>query len=178
YALAGDPIEVDPDTGEPIYDREKEARADFYYKVAVGQETPLTAFIEQWHRQEVNRKERTKGDDRRALRYLEDWAKDKGVNPTIEAIRRKVAGGFVSDLPQIAASAKDGQRLSNRTANKYLSSLSSYWKWLKGRDAVEENIWRGLFLQKQRHHPDDRERPFTDDEVKILLSGSPPLASL
>src|SRR5258706_5055788 len=32
YALAGDPVNEDPDTGEPIYDQEREARADFYYK--------------------------------------------------------------------------------------------------------------------------------------------------
>jgi integrase len=118
------------------------------------------------------------GDDKLALRYLEDWAKDKGVNPTIEAVKRKVAGRFVGDLPQIAASAKDGQGLSNRTTNKYLSSLSSYWKWLESRDVVEENVWRGLFLQKQRRHPDDQERPFSDDEVKTLLAGCPPLATL
>jgi hypothetical protein len=72
--LAGDPVDEDQDTGKPIFDQEREAQADFYYKVATGQETPLVAFLDQWHRQEVNRKERTKGDDRRALRYLEDWA--------------------------------------------------------------------------------------------------------
>jgi integrase len=178
HEIAGDPLDEDPATGEPVFDREREARADFYYKVATGQETPLAAFVEQWHLQEVNRKERTKGDDRRALRYLEDWAKSKGVNPAIEAIKRKVAERFASDLPRIASTATDGQPLANRTTNKYLSSLSSYWNWLKSRDMVEENVWRGLFLRKERRDPDEREREFKDHEVKALLSGSPGMVSL
>jgi hypothetical protein len=55
YALAGDPVDEDPNTGQPIFDQEREAQAGFYCKIATGQETPLTAFLDQWHRQEVAR---------------------------------------------------------------------------------------------------------------------------
>ncbi len=176
--LAGDPIDEDPYTREPIYDSEREALAGFYFKVATGKGTPLTALLDQWHRQQINRKERTKGDDVRALKYLLDWCKANGIYPTIEAIKRKVAGRFIGDLPDIAASARNGQRLTNRTANKYISSLSAYWKWLKTRDMVAENVWRDQFLPKERVAPEDRERPFNDEEVQALLAGSPSMTAL
>lgn len=172
--LAGQPIAEDPDTGDPVYDEERLRQAGYYYKVASGQETPLMALVNQWHTASVNRKERTKGDDLRALGYLEEWCKSNTVHPTIEAITRRVAGRFVGDLPALAKSAKGGsQTLSNRTVNKYLSSLSGYWQWLKKKGMADENVWREQFLPKERRDTEDRERPFHDDEVRKLLTGFP-----
>jgi integrase len=57
--------------------------------------------------------------------------------------------------------------------SKYVSSLSGYWKFLLKRGEVGENPWTGQSLPKERRHPDDRERPFTDEEVRKLLSGTP-----
>jgi integrase len=59
-----------------------------------------------------------------------------------------------------------------------MSSLSAYWKWLKSRDYVEENVWRGLSLPKEKPKRDEQERPFTDDEVKRLLAGEPHMPEL
>jgi hypothetical protein len=176
--LLGDPIGEDHYTGDAIYDGERVDAAGFYVKVATGRGTPLTALLDRWHRHHVNRKERTKGDDARAFKYLTDWCKANRVDPTIEAITRKVAGRFIDDLPDIAASAKSGQRLTNRTANKYISSLSGYWKWLKTRGLVEENVWRDQSLAKEKVPDEDRERSFTDAEVNTLLAGTPPMAAL
>jgi hypothetical protein len=179
--LRGEPIdeEVDEDFGpQPVYDPERESRAGYFYMVATGRATPLTAVLDQWHTQQVNRKERTKGDDKRALEYLEHWCKANGVHPTIEAITRKVAGRFIGDLPSLTASTRGGQRLTNKTANKYLSSLSAYWKWLEGRGMSEANVWRGQFLPKERTTPDDREREFEDEEVRKLLAGKPSMKAL
>ena len=176
--LAGEPIDQDRETGDPIYNEERSAQAGYYYKIASGQETPLTALLGQWHVQTVNRKERTKGDDRRVLGYLDDWCKVNATRPTIEAVTRKVAGRFIGDLPTRTASARNSQRLANRTTNKYLSSLSAYWAWLCGRDMAKENVWRGQFLEKLRTNKEDDERPFTDDEVRTLLEGSPRMQTL
>jgi integrase len=176
--IQGDPVYQDPETGELEYDEERDRRAGYFFKVATGEATPLNALVHQWHTQEVNRKERTKGDDVRAINYLEEWCKDNRVSPTLEAITRKVAGRFIGDLPTIAASAQQGQKLTNKTANKYISSLSGYWKWLQARGFIEENVWRGQSLPKERTGTDDQERPFTDEEVKTLLSGSPPMKAL
>jgi hypothetical protein len=171
--LLGEPIGEDED-GNPIYDAERERRAGFFRAVSTGRGTPLMAYLSQWHDQQVNRKERTKGDDRRALEHLEQWCKATGVQPILERITRKVAGQFIADLPTFAVTARGGQRLTNKTANKHFSSLSGYWKWLAARGLLEENVWRGQFLPKERTSPDDRERPFEDEEVKKLLAGGPP----
>lgn len=181
--IRGDPISEhpDPETHAPAYeyDSDRERRAGYFHNIATGQETPLTALLQQWHIQAINRKPRTKGDDARALGYLEEWCKSNRIHPTLEAISRKVAGRFIGDLPTIAASAWTGQqRLTNTTANKYLSSLSGYWKWLMARGMIEDNIWRGQRLETERFAPDDRERPFTDEEVARLLSGSPRMGTL
>ncbi|MFT4077853.1 tyrosine-type recombinase/integrase [Rhodomicrobium sp.] len=176
--LLGAPVDECGDTGEPIFSEDGEARAALYSKIALGIATPLLTLVDTWHEQEVNRKERTKGDDKRSLRYLDEWARGHNVSPTIEAITRKAAGRFVADLPKIAASAQGGQRLTNRTTNKYISSLSAYWKWLKARDHVEENVWTGLSLPKERPQRDELERSFTDDEVRNLLAGKPNMEAL
>lgn len=164
--IRGEPIDTCPQTGEAIYHPDREAQADYYYGVASGTMTPIQALLERWHAAEVNRKERTKGDDRRALGYLEAWCKDNNVMPTVETITRKQAGRFISDLP-------GRQRITNRTVNKYLSSLSAYWAWMKKRDSVQENVWREQFLPKEKRAPEDKERAFTDDEVRRLLEGTP-----
>ena len=172
--ILGDPVSRDPHTLAPIFDPERRRRADLYVNIATGRSTPLTSLVQQWHEQEVNCKARTKADDMRALRYLEAWVTANKVSPTLEAITRKVAGRFVGDLSKLG----EGPRLANRTANKYMSSLSAYWKWLKSRDYVEENVWRGLSLPKEKPKRDEQERPFTDDEVKRLLAGEPHMPEL
>ena len=98
-------IEITRDTllGNPIgddgfretYDDKRSEQASLYYAIASGSETPFMILLGQWHAQEMNRKERTKGDDRRALGYLEAWCKGSGTKPTIQAITRKVAGRFM-----------------------------------------------------------------------------------
>jgi len=176
--LRGEPIEDDLETDTPVYDPDREAMGSYYLAVATGTATPINTLIARWHSQCGSRKERTKGDDRRALGYLEDWCKGNHVSPTIEAITRKVAGRFIGDLPTIAASAKGGQRLTNRTANKYISSLSGYWKWLKTRGMVEENIWLDQSLPKEQTDPEHDARPFTEDEMRAVLSGTPAMVAL
>ena len=167
--LRGQPVDTDEDQ-EPVYDPDREEAAGFYHAVATGRATPLTAFLEEYHRQEVNRKERTKGDDKRALKYLEAWCRSNHVRPTLEALDRRTAGRFIGDLPKIATSGT----LSNRTVNKYTSSLSNYWRWLLKRGVLETNPWREQSLPKVKRHPDDQERPFTQEEMKRLLEGTPP----
>jgi integrase len=59
-------------------------------------------------------------------------------------------------------------------AARYTISLSSYWRFLLKRGEAHENPWQGQSLPKEHRHPDDKERPFTDEEVKRLLEGTPP----
>jgi len=170
--LRGDPIGTDEDDS-PLYNAKRETAAGLFVQVANGWATPLNAKLGDWHGQDVSRTTRTKADDQRALGYLETWCRDNHFAPTIEAITRRVAGNFINDLPTISASAQRGHRLTNRTANKYISCLSAYWKWLRRRGLVEDNVWMGQSLPKVRVEPADRERPFTDDEIARLMAGTP-----
>ena len=176
--LRGEPVREDD--GEPIYDAQREAEAGYYHAVASGRATPLRELLAQFHVEAVNRKERTKGDDSRALGYLITWCTEEHLAPTVEAMTRRVAGRFVAALPTVAKSARKagGARLSPRTVNKYMSSLAAYWKWLVVRDRAAENVWRGLALAKEVREREDREREFTEDEMRRLLSGSPRMPEL
>jgi integrase len=173
--ILGDPLEQRPDriTGDYVYDPVREEKADLFYKIAIGQATPLEAPLAD-HLSQVLHKERTKGDLVRALRYLADWARANRIPPAIEQITRRVAGRFVADLPKVAASVSStGSPITPRTVTKYVSSLSGYWKWLKVKGYVEENVWTGQSPPKAQRPAGQNERPFTDEEVQRLLAGSP-----
>lgn len=64
-----------------------------------------------------------------------------------------------------------------KTANKKLSALRQYWSWLEKIFGVKSNPWMRKSLPKTKAHriapdrPMGPERPFTDDEVRILLAG-------
>ncbi|WP_173009474.1 hypothetical protein [Methylobacterium sp. P1-11] len=58
------------------------------------------------------------------------------------------------------------------TANKYLSRLSSYWRWLaKKVPSAAVNPWFGVALEGGRRREDERERSFTTGEMALLLGG-------
>lgn len=167
--IRGDPIGEDTDTDEPIYDRNKEIRAGEFVKVALGMETPINVPLVKFH-SEGKWLARTKTDSERAIRYLEEWCSKEGVQLTIESISRRIAGRFVSDMK---ASAE--RHLTNKTINKYLTCLSSYWSWLEKRGYIDHdtNPWKGQFLPKEAPKEDEQERPFTDEEISKLLNGKP-----
>jgi len=169
-AIQGHPIGQSA-TGEPIYDERREELALQYYRVATGESTPLTSLIEDWHA-EGHRRERTKGDDVRALRNLSNWCELTSTPQTIEVMTRRTAGAFVRALIR-PSSLNEERPLTAKTANKYISSLSSYWQWMERRGYVSENIWLRQSVPTPIRRANEEERPFTDDEVRSLLGGSP-----
>jgi integrase len=72
----------------------------------------------------------------------------------------------MDDLPEVFG------RSSGVTLNKYLGRLSMFWKWLLKREHVEANVWAGLRLPVSDVSSEQQERPFTDDEMRALLSGA------
>ena len=83
----------------------------------------------------------------------------------LQAISRKVAIRFMDALPNIAGGK------SPVTLNKYLGRLSRYWEWLAKREEVEANVWERVKLPEPKMAPLEQERPFTDEEVRTLLTG-------
>lgn len=164
-SLRGRPVGTGPD-GQPVYDKEREARAGKFITIASGRETPVEVMLSEYHEQRDFLK-RTEADNGRVLRYLVDWCGREGLRPTVERLGRREAGRFVRSM-------STEQGLSSKTVNKYLSCLSSYWQWLEARGhGAQENVWRGQSLPAARRVEGQTERPFTDHEVATLLAGEP-----
>ncbi|WP_245496785.1 DUF6538 domain-containing protein [Rhizobium ruizarguesonis] len=162
-SLAGRPVATDED-GHEVFDPDRLRLATDFSQLARGDKTPIDLhhkkFLAMSHV-----KARTLADDRRAVKLLKDWCNKAGVPPYLQAITKKEAVRFCDELPKLTAT------LSPVTLNKYVSRLSVYWTWLENRHEVESNVWQGRRLREPQQTTDQKERPFTDDEVKTLLEG-------
>lgn len=166
--IAGAPVSIGQ-SGQAVHEPEREQQALHFHSVATGRTTPLDGLLSEWHAQ-TDRTDRTKLDDTRALRYLSEWCRANSRARTIQAIDRRAAGAFIGAAIQ-PSSFNQNRALSRKTANKYLSSLSAYWKWMKARGYVDDNPWNGQRLSQPQRQQEDQERPFTDEEISRLLAG-------
>jgi hypothetical protein len=107
---------------------------------------------------------------RKAFTVLSDWCNSCNIEPTLEAITRRVALDFIAKYLRV--------RLATlKTVNRYLSTYRTHWAWLMRQDRMTANPWDNTHVtDRSQSHEDDDEgaRPFEDDEVRILLTGSPP----
>jgi hypothetical protein len=141
-------------------------KARVFVGIATGRRTPLNAHLDRWLKESSGKKHRTLGDYRRSVASLEAFSEKSGWPPTIETFSsRRAAGEYVSDLVDSG--------IHPRTANKYISGLSAYWRWLLRKGlASGDNPWRDQALPKPSAHqmdPKKRKREFTDDELSRLL---------
>ncbi len=166
--LRGSPIgtEEGPD-GElqELFDPAREAMADSFFAVASGRAVPIELYRADYLSQ-LRVKARTRADDERAIAFLTDWCRANGVPATLQAITRKIAMRFVD-----AVNSADNGR-TPVTMKKYFSRLSIYWQWLLQREHVELNPWQGIKRPTDRSPHDEKERPFTHEEMTALLNGS------
>lgn len=161
--LAGRPVDFD-EYGHEAYDPERFATATEFMHLARGDKTA----IDHHHAKYLamsHVKPRTLADDKRAMTLLKDWCKKSGVAPYLQAITKKEAVRFCDELPTLTGN------LTPVTLNKYVSRLSVFWAWLENRHEVETNVWKGRRLREPQQTTDQKERPFTEDEMKALLSG-------
>lgn len=168
-AVLGKPIgvEVDPVTGEdePVFEPSRVKQAQQFTKMLSGNATLIDHFHSQYMAQ-LTVKPRTKGDDERAIKLLKRWCAEREVEPFLQSFpSKKLAVRFVDDLRTLEP------KLSPVTLNKYINRLSRYWQWLEKREEVPLDVWRGLALATPSVAHDERERPFTKDEMVTLLSG-------
>lgn len=142
------------------------ARASTFHKTALGLITPLGSFVSSWLAERPDMKVRQQLDYQRAVRKFGAWLGEAGVEASIEAVTRKIAGRYISE-GMVAAGGHW------KTINKDISALSGYWKWLLKRGHVESNVWSGQSLPKAKALTEDdaTKRPFTDREVLTLLTG-------
>lgn len=140
-----------------------------FVQVATASVTPADLYIERWLAASTY-SERTKADARTALAQFKDWCANASQGFFIETTTDRVAADFRDE-----AFVKAGVHF--KTANKKLSALRQYWTWLEKSFGVKSNPWMRKSLPKAKAHriasdgPMGPERPFTDDEVRVLLAG-------
>jgi integrase len=110
-------------------------------------------------------------DHRRAIERLAEFATAAGWLCTVETFDRRAAGQYASHLEATGTHPV--------TANKHLSSLSAFWKWMlrKGLAEGPDNPWRHQSLATPKSHrmaPEAAKRPFTDPELSRLLHTATP----
>jgi hypothetical protein len=108
-------------------------KAAYFEAVATGGATPIMSLVDTWLA-ERDMKPRQRIDYARAVRKFNGWVIGTGLNGAIEEVTRKVAGRYVSE-------ALVARKVHWKTANKDITALSGYWKWLMRRGHVEYNVW-------------------------------------
>lgn len=146
------------------------AKAEAFIAIATAKGTPIAALADDWLA-EKPMKQRQKLDYRRAVTKFEAWALARNLSGTAEAVTKRHAGDY-----KTSAFVRAG--VNWRTANKDISALSGYWKWLETRGIAPENVWRGMMLPKLKPQDGAAKRAYSDEELLRLLNGNAPSAAL
>lgn len=137
--------------------------AKAFVRVARGKDDALTVLARQWQSEGLV-KPREQANREGVLKHLFGWMARSHIPLTAASVSRKVAGRYVSE---------ELVGRNRATAGKYLTTLSSLWRWIISKGEASENPWRGHQLPKQVRGSDERERAFTDEEVRRLFAGNP-----
>lgn len=127
--------------------------AQRFFDIAEGRATPVAYYLDNYLA-EAHVADNTRTERSAAIRRFAGWAK----NYLLEQITRKAAGKYVSEVLA---------KYHPATANKHITALSGYWKWLAKRGHIEDNPWKAQSFKVPRND----ERAFTDREISTLLNG-------
>jgi integrase len=141
--------------------------AQTFYEVASGLSTPLAEYLDEWiaDRGYIGS---SASHHRNAFAVLAAWCKSSRIKPTLETIDSRTAWSFRDKCLRVRSSEP-------KTVNNFIWSYRSHWRWLQRRGRVEINPWLGLNddgRSQRIREQGARKRPFTDSEVRALLSGS------
>ena len=155
--------EISEETEEFI-ETHGEKAGDTFYKIAKGQGMLLRTQIDPWLAEQANTTNQTKAQHRTVLRAFIAWA---GEDVFVENVTRRYAGEYVSHLLGPAANLK------RKTAQRYVSSLSSLWSWLEARGLAQDNPWlrQGIGKKSKRGETPTRKQ-WTDEALVKVLSGT------
>lgn len=159
--LAGEPVNEDDGVSAPRYDPDRERAALTLVGKVTGAVVPIGEELDRYMAQE-GVKASYAARTRTATKALTDWLTTNRHADNIHAVTGRVADQF-------ADSVAEGRTV--KTLNSYISALSAYWSWLRRRHIVQENPWAGLSRREVDRSGNAEKRPFTDDEIKALLSG-------
>lgn len=161
------------DRREEIEREHGKAAAEQYFHISMGHSTPITVHLDDWvaDLQGSGKRKRTIKEYRRSVEELAAYAAQEGLPQTLQAFGRRHAGTLISKRfiqPQV----------DPKTSSKFISALSSYWRWLESRGFIPlgtDNPWLRQPKPKQKKGGKaarQKERPFTDDEISTLLDPS------
>jgi integrase len=137
-----------------------------FYEVASGRATPLTEYLEEWI-SDRGYKGASAAHHRKAFAVLSRWCTRSRVKATLQAIDSRTAWQFRDKCLKV-------RYPEPKTVNNYLWSYRSHWQWLLRRSRVVANPWLGMNDDGRATRMRDQgaqKRPFTDGEVRVLLSG-------
>jgi integrase len=169
--IAGEPlrIEIGEDGREhAVYDPQRERRAMELADLVTGRRVPVAAELERFLEDKRGKSggplsSRYVSRIRRAVRGLGVWLAERSGGDNVAAVTRYEAGLYVEHLGRTCNTAQ--------TASSLITSLSSYWKWMVKRGAATENPWKDQTPETRKSPQDADKRPYTDDEIRQLLSG-------
>lgn len=159
---------------ERIEEQSGEQAAVEFAEMALGKATPLTEHMEVFCADQ-GYQPKSLLTMKSGMKKLETWLKAKGHRLTLEGITPEIGAGFMRHMVH-------DQKLSSKGAGKYLSFFRSYWKWLIDQHHLPPGTpapWSSSMPRPKstgRHtdqQPDTGKRPYTDAELKKLLTGKP-----
>jgi hypothetical protein len=144
--------------------------------IATGKGTPISALVEDYLREKAFRP-RQAHEYGRTIRAFEGWLQEEAkLAGTVEVVTRGVVADWRRDTlirPSV----------HHKTANRAISCLSSFWRWLEMQGHVQgDSPWRGMSLPKGKPNngmatgqpgspsTSAEKRAFTDPELVALLT--------
>jgi integrase len=149
---------------EEFLETHGEKAATAFYKIATGQGTPLRSHVDTWLAEQVG--QATRQTNAQHLTVVNAFLRWAGEGALIEDVTRKKSGEYVSHLLAPSGGMK------RKTAQRYVSSLSSLWTWLEAKGLAHGNPWRGHGVGKKSKRGEMVTRgQWTDNALVKVLSG-------
>jgi integrase len=141
-----------------------EPAATAFYKIAKGEGTLLRSHAVTWLGEQVG--QATRQTNAQHLTVVNAFLRWAGEETLIEDVTRRKSGEYVSYLLAPTSGLK------RKTAQRYVSSLSSLWTWLEAKGLVHGNPWRGHGVGKKSKRGEAGARgQWTDSALVKVLSG-------
>ncbi len=146
---------------EPVYANDAEALR--FADIVFGRGLPIGRELDRFLA-EREYPARTADKFRRAIRRLGDYLREEKKPDDAARLTRETAGRFVDGLYSAG--------LKTPTVNDHVSKLNTYWVWLQDRVGLESNPWTGQTRTRKRDEATAKKRPYTEDEMRALLTGN------
>jgi hypothetical protein len=127
---------------------------------------PIMPLADDWLALKTTLKPRQRLDYRRAVGKLEAWLLSKGIEPTVDAVTKRVTSDYRDHFTRAGVHPK--------TASKDISVLSGLWKEAERKSLGDDNPWRGQSFPKTKGGMGSaRKRPPADGELREILKAAP-----